>query len=182
MTPEEQAHFRVLQAIERNPDITQRELAEQLGLSLGKTNFLINALLEKGAIKMENFRRSDTKLKKIAYPTPDGTGVRDYIHVVDLAAGHVAALNHLERQGGLLTVNLGTGRGYSVLDMVRAFSAASGREIPYRIAARRVGDIAQCWADPTLANRLLGWQATRGLDAMCADAWNWQRYAQAQLS
>jgi UDP-glucose 4-epimerase len=116
------------------------------------------------------------------YPTPDGTGVRDYIHVVDLAAGHVAALNYLEQQGGLLTVNLGTGRGYSVLDMVRAFSAASGREIPYRIAARRVGDIAQCWADPTLANRLLGWQATRGLEEMCADAWNWQRYAQAQLS
>ena len=80
------------------------------------------------------------------------------------------ALNYLELQGGLLTVNLGTGRGYSVLDMVRAFSAASGRQIPYRIAARRSGDIAQCWADPALANRLLGWQATRGLDEMCADA------------
>ncbi len=116
------------------------------------------------------------------YPTPDGTGVRDYIHVFDLAAGHVAALNYLERQGGLLTVNLGTGRGYSVLDMVRAFSAASGREIPYRIAARRVGDIAQCWADPALANRLLGWQAMRGLDEMCADAWRWQKYAQEHLS
>jgi UDP-glucose 4-epimerase len=116
------------------------------------------------------------------YPTPDGTGVRDYIHVVDLAAGHVAALNYLEQQGGLLTVNLGTGRGYSVLDMVRAFSAASGRQIPYRIAARRTGDIAQCWADPALANRLLGWQATRGLDEMCADAWRWQQYAQEQLN
>ncbi len=116
------------------------------------------------------------------YPTPDGTGVRDYIHVVDLAEGHVAALNYLERQGGLLTVNLGTGRGYSVLEMVRAFSAASGREIPYRIAARRVGDIAQCWADPTLANRLLGWQANRGLEAMCADAWRWQQYAQEHLN
>ena len=108
------------------------------------------------------------------YPTPDGTGVRDYIHVVDLAAGHAAALNYLEQQGGLLTVNLGAGRGYSVLDMVRAFSAASGRQIPYRIAARRTGDIAQCWADPALANRLLGWQATRGLDEMCTDAWRWQ--------
>lgn len=116
------------------------------------------------------------------YPTPDGTGVRDYIHVVDLAAGHVAALNYLEREGGLLTVNLGTGRGYSVLDMVRAFSVASGRQIPYRIAARRAGDIAQCWADPTLANRLLGWQATRGLDEMCADAWHWQQYAQEHLN
>jgi UDP-glucose 4-epimerase len=116
------------------------------------------------------------------YPTPDGTGVRDYIHVVDLAAGHVAALNYLEQQGGLLTVNLGTGRGYSVLNMVRAFSAASGREIPYRIAPRRVGDIAQFWADPALASRLLGWQATRGLDAMCADAWRWQQYAQEHLN
>ncbi len=109
------------------------------------------------------------------YPTPDGTGVRDYIHVVDLAAGHVAALNRLDRQGGLLTVNLGTGRGYSVLDMVRAFEQASGRPIPYRIAPRRAGDIAQCWADPALAHELLGWRAQRGLDAMCADAWRWQK-------
>jgi UDP-glucose 4-epimerase len=115
------------------------------------------------------------------YPTTDGTGVRDYIHVVDLAEGHVAALNFLEQQGGLLTVNLGTGCGYSVLEMVRAFSLASGQEIPYRFAARRVGDIAQCWADPALANRLLGWKATRGLDAMCADAWRWQQFAQAHL-
>ena len=106
--------------------------------------------------------------------------MRDYIHVVDLAAGHVAALNHLEQQGGLLTVNLGTGRGYSVLEMVRAFSAASGRQIPYRIAARRAGDIAQCWADPALANRLLGWQATRTLDEMCADAWRWQQHCEKQ--
>jgi UDP-glucose 4-epimerase len=116
------------------------------------------------------------------YSTPDGTGVRDYIHVVDLAEGHVAALNYLEQQGGLLTVNLGTGRGYSVLEMVHAFSVASAREIPYRIAARRVGDIAQCWADPSLARDLLGWTAKRGLDAMCADAWRWQQYAQAYLS
>ena len=116
------------------------------------------------------------------YPTPDGTGVRDYIHVVDLAAGHVAALNYLEQQGGLLTVNLGTGRGYSVLEMVRAFSVASGRQIPYRIAARRTGDIAQCWADPALANSLLGWQATRGLDEMCADAWRWQQQCEKRTA
>jgi len=109
------------------------------------------------------------------YPTPDGTGVRDYIHVVDLAEGHVAALDYLDRQGGLLTVNLGTGRGYSVLEMVKAFAEASGRNIPYRVAPRRAGDIAQCWADPGLANRLLGWQAKRGLAQMCEDAWRWQR-------
>jgi UDP-glucose 4-epimerase len=108
------------------------------------------------------------------YPTPDGTGVRDYIHVVDLAAGHVAALNWLEREGGLLTVNLGTGQGYSVLDMVRAFEQASGRSVPYEIVARRPGDIAECWADPSLARELLGWEAKRGIDAMCADAWRWQ--------
>jgi UDP-glucose 4-epimerase len=108
------------------------------------------------------------------YPTPDGTGVRDYIHVVDLAKGHLAALAALERQGGLLTVNLGTGRGYSVLEMVKAFEVASGRPVPYRIAPRRAGDIATCYADPTLAASLLGWCAELGLDAMCADAWRWQ--------
>jgi UDP-glucose 4-epimerase len=108
------------------------------------------------------------------YPTPDGTGVRDYIHVVDLAKGHLAALAALERQGGLLTVNLGTGQGYSVLEMVKAFEVASGRPVPYRIAPRRAGDIATCYADPTLAAELLGWCAELGLDAMCADAWRWQ--------
>ena len=108
------------------------------------------------------------------YATPDGTGVRDYIHVVDLAEGHVAALDWLEREGGMLTVNLGTGQGYSVLDMVRAFERASGRAVPYRIVARRPGDIAACWADPSLARRLLGWEAKRGIDAMCADTWRWQ--------
>ena len=111
------------------------------------------------------------------YPTPDGTGVRDYIHVVDLAEGHVAALDYLNRQGGLLTVNLGTGQGYSVLDMVKAFEQASGRPIPYKIAPRRLGDIAQCWADPGLAHNLLGWQAKRGLEQMCADSWRWQSSA-----
>lgn len=108
------------------------------------------------------------------YPTPDGTGVRDYIHVVDLAEGHVAALRYLDAHDGVVTVNLGTGRGYSVLDMVRAFSAASGREIPYRIAPRRPGDVACCYADPTLAERLFGWRAERGVEQMCADTWRWQ--------
>ena len=110
------------------------------------------------------------------YPTPDGTGVRDYIHVVDLAEGHVAALDYLNKQGGQLTVNLGTGQGYSVLDMVKAFEHASGRSIRYRIADRRAGDIAQCWADPSLAHELLGWKAKRGLERMCSDAWRWQQH------
>jgi UDP-glucose 4-epimerase len=109
------------------------------------------------------------------YPTPDGTGVRDYIHVCDLAEGHVAALDYLAREGGILTVNLGTGLGYSVLDMVKAFEKASGRVIPYQIGPRRTGDSARCWADPALAKQLLGWQATRDLDRMCADAWRWQQ-------
>ena len=109
------------------------------------------------------------------YPTPDGTGVRDYIHVVDLAEGHVAALNYLTREKGLLTVNLGTGCGYSVLDMVRAFEKASGRPIPYALVARRPGDVAACYADPALATKLLGWQAKRGIDDMCRDAWRWQQ-------
>jgi len=115
------------------------------------------------------------------YPTPDGTGVRDYIHVVDLARGHLAALSALSRQGGVLTVNLGTGQGYSVLDVVRAFERASGRPVPYRIAPRRPGDIAQCYADPALARDLLGWQAEYDLDAMCRDAWRWQQWAAANL-
>ncbi len=107
------------------------------------------------------------------YPTPDGTGVRDYLHVVDLAAGHVRALERAG--GGLLTVNLGTGRGYSVLEIVRAFETASGRKVPYRIVDRRAGDVAEVFADPTLAARELGWTASRGIDEMCRDAWNWQR-------
>ena len=108
------------------------------------------------------------------YPTPDGTGVRDYIHVVDLALGHLRALEKLVDTPGVLTCNLGTGRGYSVLDMVRAFEAACGRTIPYRIVDRRSGDIAQCYADPSLARQELGWQATRDLGEMCADSWRWQ--------
>jgi UDP-glucose 4-epimerase len=111
------------------------------------------------------------------YPTPDGTGVRDYIHVVDLALGHLAALHFLKREGGITTVNLGTGCGYSVRQVVAAFESASGKTIPYRIAPRRPGDIAQCYADPSRAKRLLGWQATRDLNAMCNDAWRWQQWA-----
>lgn len=109
------------------------------------------------------------------YPTPDGTGVRDYIHVQDLADGHVAAIKHLLGGSDSFTVNLGAGRGHSVLELVRAFERASGRTVPYRIAPRRPGDVAQCWADAGLAQQLLGWRATRSLDDMCADVWRWQR-------
>jgi UDP-glucose 4-epimerase len=108
------------------------------------------------------------------YDTPDGTGVRDYIHVVDLAEGHLKALEKISQIDEVLAVNLGTGKGYSVLDMVKAFEKASGREIPYCIAPRRPGDIAACYADPSYAKRVLGWEATRGIDVMCADAWRWQ--------
>ncbi|ULA62910.1 MAG: hypothetical protein LZF86_80080 [Nitrospira sp.] len=111
------------------------------------------------------------------YPTPDGTGVRDYIHVVDLALGHLKALQALERSKQMtecLTVNLGTGNGYSVLEIVKAFEQASGKAVPYQIAARRPGDIASCYADPTHALAQLGWRAERGLAAMCADTWRWQ--------
>ena len=107
------------------------------------------------------------------YPTQDGTGVRDYIHVVDLAGGHLKALEAL-RTPQCTAVNLGTGRGHSVLEVVRAFAEASGREIPYRIVPRRDGDIAACYADPSLAERMLGWKATRDLRTMCRDAWNFQ--------
>ncbi|MBR0568094.1 UDP-glucose 4-epimerase GalE [Azoarcus sp. L1K30] len=109
------------------------------------------------------------------YPTADGTGVRDYIHVVDLARGHVAAVERFDALPSVAAINLGTGCGYSVLDVVRAFERACGRPIPYRIVPRRAGDVAQCWADPTLARELLGWQASRGLDEMCEDAWRWQQ-------
>ena len=110
------------------------------------------------------------------YPTPDGTGVRDYIHVVDLARGHLAALDALGKPHAdpVLTLNLGTGRGYSVLEMVAAFARASGREVPYRVVGRRPGDVAACYADPTRAHELLGWQAEKSLDDMCHDAWRWQ--------
>ncbi len=110
------------------------------------------------------------------YPTPDGTGVRDYIHVMDLAEGHVAAMEWALRDPReVLTANLGTGRGHSVLELVRVFEQASGRKIPCRIVARRPGDIAACWADPSLARQRLGWTARRTLQDMCRDSWNWQR-------
>lgn len=108
------------------------------------------------------------------YDTPDGTGVRDYIHVVDLALGHLAALNRLEKQPDCFSVNLGTGIGYSVLDMVRAFEKASGQSIAYKISPRRAGDIAACYADPAFAQAFLGWQAQRDLQTMCVDTWRWQ--------
>jgi UDP-glucose 4-epimerase len=109
------------------------------------------------------------------YETPDGTGVRDYIHVVDLAKGHVLAIKKLEKKSGLIIVNLGTGIGYSVLDMVKAFSKAVGKDIPYEITDRRAGDIAQCYADPAYALKLLGFKAEKTLDDMCRDSWNWQK-------
>ncbi|ELX13308.1 UDP-glucose 4-epimerase GalE [Janthinobacterium sp. HH01] len=108
------------------------------------------------------------------YPTPDGTGLRDYIHVVDLALGHLATLSKLATGNGIFTYNLGTGRGNSVLEMVRAFEAASGRPVPYQLVARRPGDIAACYADASLAERELGWKAQRNVEQMCADSWRWQ--------
>ena len=110
------------------------------------------------------------------YPTPDGTGVRDYIHVVDLARGHVAAIKKLEQKPGLFICNLGTGHGYSVLDVINAFSKACGKVIPYVIDPRRPGDIAECWCDPSKAKRELGWEAQYGIEEMCAHSWNWQSH------
>ncbi len=109
------------------------------------------------------------------YPTPDGTGIRDYIHVVDLAKGHLAALRTLAGRPNVLTMNLGTGRGCSVLEMVNAFSEVSGRRIDYRIVGRRPGDVAQCYADSSLAFAIMGWRASRTVKEMCADAWRWQK-------
>ncbi|KYN80542.1 UDP-glucose 4-epimerase [Vibrio cidicii] len=108
------------------------------------------------------------------YPTPDGTGVRDYIHVVDLADGHLAALNKVGQQAGLHIFNLGTGQGNSVLEMVAAFEKAAERPIAYEVKPRRAGDIAECWADPSYAAEVLGWKATRSLETMVADTWRWQ--------
>lgn len=119
------------------------------------------------------------KLKQLSvfgddYPTVDGTGVRDYVHVCDLARGHVLAINKLESNCGIVTYNLGTGNGYSVLQMVKAFEKASGKEVPYRITARRPGDIAECYADTKLAKEEIGFEAQYGLDKMCEDSWRWQ--------
>jgi UDP-glucose 4-epimerase len=118
--------------------------------------------------------RSKVRVFGSDYPTRDGTGVRDYIHVVDLARGHLAALDALRREGRGFTVNLGTGRGISVLEAVHAFERASGRTIPVERVARRAGDVAESYADPALAERLLGWKAVHGLDDMCRDTWRWQ--------
>ena len=108
------------------------------------------------------------------YDTHDGTGVRDYIHVMDLADGHVKALDKIDTFNEVMTINLGTGNGYSVLDMVKAFENASGKQVPYQIAPRRAGDIAKCFADATYAKEILGWEATRSIDEMCKDSWRWQ--------
>ena len=120
-------------------------------------------------------RREKLSIYGNDYPTPDGTGVRDYIHVVDLARGHVCAIKKLETNCGLFICNLGTGKGYSVLDVIHAFSKACGKEIPYVIDPRRPGDIAECYADPTKAKNELGWVAEYGIEEMCADSWNWQK-------
>jgi len=108
------------------------------------------------------------------YPTPDGSGVRDYIHVVDLAKGHLAALEKCQKDNGMHTVNLGTGQGYSVLEMIKTFEHVNGVKVPYKITDRRAGDVAACYADTTLAKQSLNWIAERGLDEMCRDSWNWQ--------
>ena len=109
------------------------------------------------------------------YDTPDGTGVRDYIHVVDLARGHVCAIKYAAENKGADVINLGTGKGYSVLEMVKTFSEVSGANIPYEINARRAGDIAECYADPTKAKEKLGWVAEKNLRDMCRDSWRWQK-------
>lgn len=118
-------------------------------------------------------RREKLRVWGNDHDTPDGTGIRDFIHVVDLASGHLSALSQL-RQPGILTVNLGTGRGNSVMEVIQTFEAESGRPVPYVIDQRRVGDVAICYADPALAKRLLGWKSTRSLKQMCADHWRWQ--------
>lgn len=109
------------------------------------------------------------------YPTPDGTGLRDYIHVEDLAAGHLAALNHLSPENSFITVNLGTGKPYSVLEVIESFEKASGKPIPYEIVGRRPGDLAEYYADPSFAKKMLGWEAKLDIDRMCADSWRWQK-------
>jgi UDP-glucose 4-epimerase len=129
---------------------------------------------------------ADGKLQALSvygddYPTIDGTGVRDYIHVVDLAIGHVKAFNKLQMKTGVFTYNLGTGRGNSVLEMIRAFEHASGRQIPFKIAKRRKGDIAICYASTELAERELGWKAVRNIEQMCVDSWKWQSTHSAQV-
>lgn len=134
----------------------------------GHPNNLMPCIVEAAA-----GRRPELQIYGNDYPTPDGTGVRDYIHVVDLAQGHVKALEKLETFAGANVWNLGTGRGYSVLELVREFESVSGVKVPHRIAARRAGDIAVCYANPAKAERELGWKAARGLHEMCVDVWRW---------
>lgn len=123
--------------------------------------------------KVASGRQSKVAIFGNDYPTPDGTGIRDYIHVDDLASGHLAALNVLQ-QHAFLTVNLGTGRGYSVLEMIRAFERASGETVPYDVLSRRPGDVAECRADPEFAKTMLDWNAKNGIDRICTDAWRWE--------
>jgi len=147
--------------------------AHQSGLIGEEPNGIPNNLVPYIAQVAEG-RRECLSVYGNDYPTPDGTGLRDYIHVVDLALGHLATLSKLANGAGIYTYNLGTGCGNSVLEMVRAFEKASGRSVPYKIVPRRPGDIAACYADPSLAERELGWKATRNIEQMCADSWRWQ--------
>jgi UDP-glucose 4-epimerase len=147
--------------------------AHESGLIGEEPNGIPNNLLPYIAQVAEG-RREKLSVYGADYPTPDGTGLRDYIHVVDLAIGHVKTLSKLATGPGIVTYNLGTGRGNSVLEMVRAFERASGKAVPYQIAARRPGDIAACYADPSLAQAELGWKAERDIAQMCADSWRWQ--------
>lgn len=147
--------------------------AHESGLIGEEPNGIPNNLLPYIA-QVADGRREFLSVYGDDYPTVDGTGMRDYIHVVDLALGHVKTLDKLAQQEGVLTYNLGTGRGNSVLEMVEAFEKASGKAVPYKIVARRPGDIATCFADPGLAERELGWRAEKNLAQMCADSWRWQ--------
>jgi UDP-glucose 4-epimerase len=147
--------------------------AHESGLIGEEPNGIPNNLLPYIA-QVADGRREFLSVYGNDYPTVDGTGMRDYIHVVDLAIGHVKTLLKLAQQAGVLTYNLGTGRGNSVLEMVNAFEKASGKAVPYKIVARRPGDIATCFADPGLAERELGWRAEKNLAQMCADSWRWQ--------
>lgn len=127
-------------------------------------------------------RRKELPVYGNDYPTVDGTVIRDFIHIVDAARGHVAAFQALREHSGILTVNLGTGRGYSVLEVIRAFSKASGKSVPYRFVKRRSGDVAQYYADPTHALEKLGWQAQFSIEEMCADSWRWQQWAEKNMT
>ena len=142
----------------------------------GRTKFMIECILQDLYASDNSWSGKLDHLNVFGndYDTPDGTGVRDYIHVVDLALGHVKAVEKVESGDGLFIYNLGTGKGYSVLDVVHAFEKASGKKIPYEIQARRPGDIATCYSDPSKAYKELGWKAERDIEEMCEDSWRWQ--------